>query len=431
MAYDDYGNYIDENQYGYSDPYGQNSAQNPYGGSSPNAPVEQPTQSLDQQVAALPTPPAQAPAPLPPESAPLPPMATPQPPAPEPAPIQSIPSTPESAAPMPYDEYGNYTDPNGNQGPPPPLDPMQLQTSQPPAATPPAPQLQALPPLNTNAPADYQTAAPVAPVSQPLPPQSVATTPESGQGGGYPAPQTIPAPELTPYNPPAQPQLQDVGTDPFSQQLEGGISNIISSGGQSQSPTGQSLDAAIQSLLANGGRLGSGESDAQRASRFESLRQPIDMGANTMMNELMGELANRGQAGSGMQDSSIMNLYANKIAPQFATALQQSGTALDAQMGNESVSRLGQALGAGQSVTGQESGNVQGAINSGTQRQQMLSEVALQNLDQNRQWNQFLAEYGLNRDMALNMMQSGQVNQLMQLFQSYLALAQHASGGFV
>jgi hypothetical protein len=44
-------------------------------------------------------------------------------------------------------------------------------------------------------------------------------------------------------------------------------------------------------------------------------------------------------------------------------------------------------------------------------RQQVLGDIALRSLDQNRLWNQFLAQYGLDRDKVQWDMQHGNTDQ--------------------
>ena len=61
----------------------------------------------------------------------------------------------------------------------------------------------------------------------------------------------------------------------------------------------------------------------------------------------------------------------------------------------------------------------------------MLSDIALETLGKNMEWNKFLAEFGLKRDQALEMIQSGRLAQLLPLIQQYLNIASLTARGYV
>ena len=70
-------------------------------------------------------------------------------------------------------------------------------------------------------------------------------------------------------------------------------------------------------------------------------------------------------------------------------------------------------------------------LEGSTDRQRVLSEIALGTLDRNMVWNQFLAEFGLKRDMALEAVTSGRIedlNTILALFQQYVNTS---AGGYV
>jgi hypothetical protein len=68
-------------------------------------------------------------------------------------------------------------------------------------------------------------------------------------------------------------------------------------------------------------------------------------------------------------------------------------------------------------MASQQAGNVLGATGQGTGRQEMLSRQALDNLRENNDFNQFLAQYGLDRDVAMNDAQYKQLAAMMPLLQ--------------
>ena len=66
------------------------------------------------------------------------------------------------------------------------------------------------------------------------------------------------------------------------------------------------------------------------------------------------------------------------------------------------------------------------SIGTATDRQAVLSDIALRSLDQNIAFNQFLAEFSLNRAVTLETLQSGRIDDVQQLlaqFQAFLDVA--------
>jgi len=79
----------------------------------------------------------------------------------------------------------------------------------------------------------------------------------------------------------------------------------------------------------------------------------------------------------------------------------------------------------------EQSRNLLNTVQSVTERQQMMNDVAIQSLDRNMEWNQFLAEFGLERAQVLETIQTGRIAALLPLIQQYLAGVTLASSGFV
>ena len=64
-------------------------------------------------------------------------------------------------------------------------------------------------------------------------------------------------------------------------------------------------------------------------------------------------------------------------------------------------------------------------------RQKMLSDIALKSLDQNIEWNKFLAQYGLDRDKTMYDIQNGQMGLILPLLNAFLGYLNGTSGGYV
>jgi len=65
-----------------------------------------------------------------------------------------------------------------------------------------------------------------------------------------------------------------------------------------------------------------------------------------------------------------------------------------------------------------------------TARQQMLGDLAIQSLDRNMVWNQFLANYGLDRAKTLDAMQTGRIQAITPMLEMYMRASQQAGVGY-
>lgn len=236
-----------------------------------------------------------------------------------------------------------------------------------------------------------------------------------------------PPPELPPM-PPAELPDTTVGNDALSTGIDEAIRQLMQGG--TGDATSASLDAALQDLLAQRGQPPA-QTDADRVRRFEAISDPIQRGSRALLENLRGDLANRGQIGSGLADDAVLRAYESRIAPQFADQLRQAGIDLDRELGQEATQRLTSALSTGANRTGQRLAATTSGVSAGNERQRLLGELALGQLDQNRQWNEFLAEFGLKREEVQHAMESGQLDQLLQLFAAYQGLLGRSQEGFL
>ena len=145
------------------------------------------------------------------------------------------------------------------------------------------------------------------------------------------------------------------------------------------------------------------------SAQFESLRQPIDKARRTSMNQVRANLANRGMLLGSGELANAAGRIEERLAPDFASAVQR------ASVENTQDSRQA-AL---------------GALQGGTNYRQVMGDLALRQLDQNRQWNQFLGDFGLRRAQVQEMLNQGQIDQLLQYYQLWLQGTQIGAGGMI
>ena len=240
-----------------------------------------------------------------------------------------------------------------------------------------------------------------------------------------------------------------VAPTPLAGQLEGAISDILSEGGEggtAESLFGGQMQSELQDLLANAGAL---EADPQRqAMQLEQARQPLDQLRQAQMAEGQRALASRNLLGQGPEVNFLERLE-GRLAPAYAeagqrialdnmeaadqrymAALQQGGDMAQAQADRREA-RLLPTLSLATGMSEMESRNLLDTARTWTERQNMLSNIALQNLDRNMEWSRFLAEFGLERDQVMEMIQSGRLDKLVEALNSQKEAAMIVAQGHI
>ncbi len=220
---------------------------------------------------------------------------------------------------------------------------------------------------------------------------------------------------------------QQVGGDPFSQMIESGFSNFLNWSG-ANNPSAQGSAQGILSLIGNQGQL-----DPRVTQRnLETLREQGDTLRRSQVNTLKGELANRGLLaepgyGSGPERTGLERIESQDIAPLYAQGFRDIGTS---ELQNAS-NRYMQALGLGAQQGSNQANTFLSGLEAGTNRQGVLSDIALRSLGQNMEWSKFLASYGLERDKVMNDIMQGRLDQYLPLINMFLQFAQTANRGYI
>ena len=87
-------------------------------------------------------------------------------------------------------------------------------------------------------------------------------------------------------------------------------------------------------------------------------------------------------------------------------------------------------MGLATGMSEEQSRNILATAATVNARQQMLGDMAIQSLDRNMAWNQFLANYGLDRAKTLEAMQTGRIQAIMPMLEMYMRAAQQAGVGY-
>ena len=247
------------------------------------------------------------------------------------------------------------------------------------------------------------------------------------------------------------------------------LSDILGAGGVTPPPPLEAeSQESLRALLASGGVLPSDE--GRLAMQLESARSPLDRLRAAQLAQGQATMADRGLLGQGPEQDYMARLE-TQLAPMYTEAAQrialeegdradvryreamghlnqqaraqrlsadqreqrarelQTDIALDRAQRQDA--RLLEAVKQGTALTTEQSRNIVESVNALTGVQEMRTDAALNVLDRNMAWNQFLAEYGLERDKTMAALQQGRLEFLLPLLQEYFKATALAAEGYV
>lgn len=217
--------------------------------------------------------------------------------------------------------------------------------------------------------------------------------------------------------------LNQVGQTPFDTLMDSSLADLLSHGGAS--PYGRQIESTLNDLIASGG---------MRTNLVSQLTGARDAQAGAMKGQVAdarAALAARGLAsprgaGQGPETTAIGRISEN-LAPTYAQAVNDINShAID--VANASViSALSMATGLAQS----DAATILNTVGTGTARQTAIANIALRTLEDNMQWNEFLANFGLQKDQIQEQLQQGRIAQLTPLLNLFLTMSGQSAQGFI
>ena len=165
----------------------------------------------------------------------------------------------------------------------------------------------------------------------------------------------------------------------------------------------------------------------QHNANLETLIEGTNKSRNSQLKNIRAILADRGLLSEpghtqGIEASAYTNLE-DSLGEQYATGLR------DLQ-GREFENQTGLFREAGD-LLNQENTSQLGVLNSASGHSAQLGALTVQMLDQNRQWNQFLAQLGLDREKVMADIANGNITQWMSLIQAFIQTLGTAAQGQV
>jgi hypothetical protein len=217
--------------------------------------------------------------------------------------------------------------------------------------------------------------------------------------------------------------VQQVGQDPLSELVTGGLASLIQSGGAGYSALNDDVDRALEGLLdpSTGGL-----NERVINARMESAREHADRSRMAATDTLKSQLAARNLLGSGPERTGL-----ERVAEGFNADMATSLRDIFADEAEGADARFMQSLGLAKGMAGDQTRTLLDTLGEATDRQQVLSNIAFDTLDRNMAWNQFLAQFGLERDQVMNEIRQGRIEGLIPLLQMFMTSAGISSRGYV
>lgn len=209
--------------------------------------------------------------------------------------------------------------------------------------------------------------------------------------------------------------------------LSPAIDDTLLSAMSGEDPLG--LGARFSSLLDS--TAGGGRNSQRLALRNEQAREQLTRGEQAALADMSARLGDRGLIGlPGSPEGSELDMTQRVFEPlqrEYLSQLREAQIQESELADQHEIAALEQA-------SGWQRGQLDArlaAANSGTQRQQILSDVALGVLDRNIEWNKFLATFGLQREQVAEQIRQGRIDNITPLIQMFLSLITQSRGGFV
>ena len=185
---------------------------------------------------------------------------------------------------------------------------------------------------------------------------------------------------------------------------------------------------AIQGLLAS---VGQGRNEDRLAKRQLQATETAQLAQQGLMDQARTQLADQGTIGLPGAPQGLETAGARRVAERVAVPFAQSLRDISI---NESQLADDREINALQLATGwsnAQATRVLQAAAAGTDRQRILSDIALGTLDRNMAWNQFLAQFGLEREKFMQDVRMGNMANISNVISQFQQFLQQLRGGFI
>lgn len=225
-------------------------------------------------------------------------------------------------------------------------------------------------------------------------------------------------------NPPAiDPAAFTVPGEDLSPAIDNTLLDLM----EGQDPFG--LTDRIQSLLDS--TAGGGVNSARLQTRNEQAREQLTRGSSAALADMRGVLADRGLMGAhGAPEGAELDSTVRTLEPLQRSYLDELRTS----NADESTKADEAERSALETATGWSRDQIDrrlSAATTATARQQMVSQIALDTLGKNIEWNKFIAQFGLDREKLQADIQQGRMDAILPVLQMFQGLLSQSRGGYI
>lgn len=207
--------------------------------------------------------------------------------------------------------------------------------------------------------------------------------------------------------------------------IDAGLLDLI--GHHGATPDQTAMMKTLTDIISRGGDV-----DPQIAERSLNMARDAEATAMTgQSNDLRAQLAARGRASTpGVTQGGEVDAL-TRLTEALAPIYSGQVAGIENTAASSKQASLHDALSLATGLSSDEAGNLLGTLGSGTQRQTALSNIALEQLQNDQQWNEFLASYGLQKDQVAAMIQQGNIASLVPYLQMFLKQAEQGAQGYI
>ena len=203
-----------------------------------------------------------------------------------------------------------------------------------------------------------------------------------------------------------------------------GMQSALGQAGQQTAQQEQLEQSERQQAMGQAGQYGLGLGQQGQQQQQFGISQATQLG--TQQDQMRDTRLNQAMEQGGQLSTQEV---AQRQERYLQSVMAGEGIGRDEAMRRDQ--RLQTAVQQATGMDGQRVQQLLASANTIGDRQAMLSDIALQSLGQNQEWNRFLAEFGLQREQVQEAMQMGRHNAVVQLLDLYARTGQTTSTGYV
>ena len=178
-------------------------------------------------------------------------------------------------------------------------------------------------------------------------------------------------------------------------------------------------------------RTGSPEAEARRTKRMLTATENAQLGQQGLLEQLRAQLGDAGVVGLPGAPQGLETAGARRATERVAIPFAQAIRDIDIDESQQAETRQLNALQLATGWSNDKAQRVLQAAAAGTDRQRILSEIALETLQTNQAWNAFLATFGLERERFMQDVRMGNLDRIGGIINSFQQFLAQIRGGFI